>query len=586
MVKNEEYWINRALEMEEKRSKVTAQYIETFREQYGKAIQNIQKDIGKFFARFADQNNVSFKEARRILNSMELEEFHWTVEEYLKTARENVFSNHWTKELENASMKVRVSRLEGMLVDVQHEVEMLAAFQMDAFTELLTRIYTDTYYESAFTIFKGVGVGYSFSAIDSRRINKALEKPWASDVANFSTRIWNNKDKLVDTLNKTLTQMIIQGKSPDETISRVAKVMNTSLSNAGRLVQTEEAHIASVAQKDCYGDLDLEKFQYVATLDETTCETCGPMDRQIFTMSEWQEGINVPPLHPWCRCTTRPYIEGMEAGERFARNAEGKAIRVPGDMTYAEWKKKFIKPTNKVNVDVPDLKGGDIESSTNFIEWGKAVKEQWGVKHLHQKLTDLDFDTLKQTSVKMDEVFKEFPQIKGEVEYISSDKAGWMNTEFNGTSIGLHFNEVMYQPKSIKTLNENYVDSVKSRYHPQGTDVRSNGVHELGHVVEAWMIKKQSFNKYHALEDWNDCETAQNILSRACRNAKKTPAGKGLKNYELRTQISRYALESQSETIAEAFADYFANGDNSAVLSKEIIKVIKSDIKEIEDAMK
>ena len=585
-MKGENYWIDRALSMEAQRSALTAQYLETFKTEYQMAIKNIEKDIARFFARFAQNNNVSFKEARRLLNSMELEEFHMSVSEYLQKARENVFSNHWTKELENASMKVRVSRLEGMLVDVQHEVEMLAAFQMDAFTELLTRIYTDTYYESAFTIFKGVGVGYSFSAIDSRRINKALERPWASDAANFSTRIWSNKDKLVDTLNKTLTQMIIQGKAPDETIAKVAKIMNTSLSNAGRLVQTEEAHIASVAQKECYEDLSLEKFQYVATLDETTCSLCGPMDRHIFTMKEWNEGINVPPLHPFCRCTTRPYIEGMDAGERFARDAEGKAIRVPGDMTYAEWKKKFIKPTNKVNADVPDLKGGDIESCTNIVEWGRAVKKEWGVEHLHQKLTDLDFDTLKQTSVKMNDVFKEFPQIKGEVEFISADKAGWMNTEFNGTSIGLNFNEVLYQPKAIKTLKENYADSIKSRYHPQGTDVRSNGVHELGHVVEAWMIKKQAYNNVHALADWNDCETAQNILSRACRNAKKTPAGKGLKNYELRTQISRYALESQSETIAEAFADYFANGDKSAVLSKEIIKVIKSDIKEIEDAMK
>lgn len=585
MVKSEEYWINRALEMEEQRSKLTAQYIETFREQYGKSIENLKKDIARFYARFAQNNEVSYKEARRLLNSKELEEFHWTVEEYLQKARENIISNDWTKQLENASMKVRVSRLEGMLTDVQHEVEMLAAFKIDAMTELLTRIYTDTYYQSAFTIFQGVGIGYSFSAIDSRRINKALERPWAADATNFSTRIWNDRDKLVNTLDKTLTQMIIQGKSPDETIAKVAKIMETNLSNAGRLVQTEEAHIASVAQKECYDDLHVEQWQYVATLDETTCSLCGPMDRHIFTMKEWNEGINVPPLHPWCRCCTRPYVEGMNIGERFARDADGKSIRVPGDMTYEEWKKKFIKPTDKINVDIPDMKGGDIASSSNMYEWGQAIKDKWGVNQLHEKLTDLDFDTLKQTSIKMDEVFEEFPQLKGEIEFISSDKAGWMNTSFDGTHIGLNFNEQLYKPTSIKVLKENYVDSVKTRFHPSGTDVHSNGVHELGHAVEAWMIKKQAFNNVHALEDWSSCETAQNIVSRACRAAKKTPEGKGLKNFDLRNGISRYALESESETIAEAFADYFANGDKSTVLSKEIIKIMKADIKEIEEAL-
>lgn len=578
-----EYWINRALEMEKERSKLTVQYLENFKKQYQKAITNIQKDISTFYARFATNNEISYKDARLLLNSKELEEFHWTVEEYLEKARENVYTGNWALELENASMRVRVSRLEGMLTDVKHEVEMLAAFKLDALTELLTSIYTDTYYKSAFTIFQGVGVGYSFNAIDSRKINKALLRPWAADAANFSTRIWKDKDKLVNTLDNTITQMIIQGKAPDETIEKISKVMNTSLNNAGRLVQTEEAHISSLSQHDCYGDLDLDQFQYVATLDEVTCPTCGPMDRKIFNMSDWEEGLTVPPLHPWCRCTTRPYIEGMDAGERFARDADGKAVKVPGDMTYEEWKKKFINPTNNVNSSVTDRVS--IHDCETMSEWGDALKHDWGVENLNKKLNDLDFDALKQTSIEMDKVFKEFPQLKGQVNFISADKAGWMNTQFDGKTIGINFNETLFKPSAINNLKENYIYSVQTKYHPVGTNLYHTGTHELGHAVEAYIIKNQSFNSMHALEDWGSCETAQNIVSRACRSAKKLPSGKGFKNGELKQQISRYTLESPSETIAEAFADYFANEKKAQVLSKEIIRIMKEDIKEIEEAL-
>lgn len=56
-----------------------------------------------------------------------------------------------------------------------------------------------------------------------------------------------------------------------------------------------------------------------------------------------QAGSTAPPFHPWCRCTTAPYYEDMVGiGKRFARDENGKTYTVPSDMTYAEWKQKFV----------------------------------------------------------------------------------------------------------------------------------------------------------------------------------------------------------------------------------------------------
>ena len=49
-------------------------------------------------------------------------------------------------------------------------------------------------------------------------------------------------------------------------------------------------------------------------------------------------------LHPNDRCTTVPYYEDDEDenSTRFARDKNGKRIKIPANMTFNEWKKKYI----------------------------------------------------------------------------------------------------------------------------------------------------------------------------------------------------------------------------------------------------
>ena len=45
---------------------------------------------------------------------------------------------------------------------------------------------------------------------------------------------------------------------------------------------------------------------------------------------------------PGDRCTTVPYYEDDEDAMRFARDKNGKRIEIPSNMTFNEWKKKYI----------------------------------------------------------------------------------------------------------------------------------------------------------------------------------------------------------------------------------------------------
>lgn len=107
---------------------------------------------------------------------------------------------------------------------------------------------------------------------------------------------------------------------------------------------TEKAYFASLADIESYRRLGVEQFEFLATLDSRTSEICQEMDGRVFKVSQYEIGVNVPPLHPNCRSTTVPYFEDDEfdSGERAARGADGKTHYVPANMKYAEWKAKFV----------------------------------------------------------------------------------------------------------------------------------------------------------------------------------------------------------------------------------------------------
>lgn len=101
----------------------------------------------------------------------------------------------------------------------------------------------------------------------------------------------------------------------------------------------------------------------------------------------------------------------------------------------------------------------------------------------------------------------------------------------------------------------------------------------MGHILELALIKKQGYEyKFQETIAWNECKKAKEIISEACKSAKKTAEGKGLRNAQLKAAVSGYAQKDDSECLAEAVADYVANGENASILSKEVWKILKKKL--------
>ncbi|MEY8357063.1 minor capsid protein [Lachnospiraceae bacterium 54-53] len=344
--KNDSYWKVRMAALEDERYSRSSAYYRDLEKQFREASNDIQMDIERWYNRLADNNGISYAKARKMLKANELEEFKWTVQKYITAGKENAIDERWMKELENASARYHISYLEAMKLQIRQHAELLFTAYEGGMTEFLQNTYSENYYHSAFEVARGTGVGSNLVRLDTKKIDTLIRKPWAQDGSSFSDRIWSNKEKLVNKLHTELSQSMIRGSDPKKAIRNLAQVMDVSRSQAGRLIMTESAAIASSAQKDCFKGLGVEQYEILATLDTRTSEICRDMDGKVFDMKDYEVGVTAPPFHPHCRTTTVPHFDDeFSAVEmRAARDpVTGKSVEVSASMTYKQWHEEFVK---------------------------------------------------------------------------------------------------------------------------------------------------------------------------------------------------------------------------------------------------
>ena len=407
MSKSESYWKKRFEALENASNTYGQQTFRQIEPAFDKAQREIEKQIEAWYGRFAKNNNITMQEAKRLLNTKELKEFRWDVKEYIKYGRENDLNQMWMKELENASARVHINRLEALKIRTQHAAEVAFGNELDCIDAMARKVFTEDYYHTIYEIQKGFGIGWEIGQIDSRKLDTLVSKPWAADGKNFSQRIWGQRDQLVSELHTQLTRTCILGKAPDDAINAISKKFNTTKNQAGRLVMTEQAYFHSVAQQSAFDDLDVEEFEVVATLDSHTSEICQEMDGKHFPMKDYQPGVTAPPFHVWCRSVTVPWFEDNYTGERAARDKDGNTYYVPDSMTYKDWKKSMVDGDTSglevVEVVAPEKLHEEVKKAKLTVEeLNTSGQRMLGEAYEHHRITNdmkmTPYDELEGTS--------------------------------------------------------------------------------------------------------------------------------------------------------------------------------------------
>lgn len=349
-MRNADYWRGRFSILEDSAHQEAQRTIQDMEELYLDAQRSVQKEIESWYARFAVNNQISLTDARKWLTAGQLEEFHWSVEQYIKIGEQAGLDAAWLKKLENASTRFHISRLEAVQTGIQQQLELLYGNQVDSLDALLKKVVGNGYTHTAFEVQKGVGLGWDITGLDQKKLETLLSKPWTTDGRTFRDRCWLNKNDLVGSVSKSLTQGLLRGDSPAKITTAIQKQFGVHRYKAGRLVNTETTYFNAVATKECYKDLDVEMVEIIETLDSHTCSICGGLDGKVIPISQYEPGVTVPPFHPNCRGTTAPAIDPKYAGERAARNADGDVYYVPANMKYADWVQTFVNGGSKAGL--------------------------------------------------------------------------------------------------------------------------------------------------------------------------------------------------------------------------------------------
>lgn len=334
---SQEYWKKRALLAKQKEMASTAEYEVAMRSRLKDLENEFIKESKKWVTKYANENNQSLKEAADYLNSIDTSKFDMTLAEFEAKARAGGFE----KELNSAYYKTRIARLQELYRQYQELAARYADNEEDNMAIGLAKRYEDTYLLENYNKYLVVGgLDVNFAHFNEQELKDIVYQPWKG--GNFSKRIWNNYTKVMP---EVLTDVMFRSTALGYSYNRVERMLRDRFqgvvkSNIHRLVVTEMGHAAEQATKKFYKDSDIDQYQYLATLETHTCEVCAHLDGRIFYVKDEKDGVNYPLIHPYCRCSTVPYMKGLPDIEtRWYRDPITGKSKWTRNMSFNEWKR-------------------------------------------------------------------------------------------------------------------------------------------------------------------------------------------------------------------------------------------------------
>ena len=283
-----DYWERRQTELMQRLEKGTENTIKSLIESYERATKSINKEISRIYKNYSKSDVLDKKVLNQLLNKKETDIYRRNL---LTTINNNIKNENIKQKMllkyNSSAYSFRISRYEQLQESVDLELKKLADIEQQI-TEIR---YVDTikegYYHNIYNTQKATGLGFNFSQIDNKTINLLLNEKW-TDNANFSQRIWKNSEKLGNYLRTQLTADTMSGKTIQKIASELSSFMNVGLYNATTLVRTEVNHFANEAEMLSYEELDIEKYRFIATLDNVTCKHCAELDNKVFKLKNRQ----------------------------------------------------------------------------------------------------------------------------------------------------------------------------------------------------------------------------------------------------------------------------------------------------------
>ncbi|WP_051196049.1 minor capsid protein [Clostridium paraputrificum] len=503
-MKNNAYWTRRAnLRMEEyhKNSDSTIQKISAA---YDKAIKDINEDINKIFYKYQLDSGLSTTEVRELLNTKIPKKELDSIRKRIYNIQDEELKRYMMAQLNAGAYKARITRLEALKESVYINTKLAADVEINQSTKLYTDNIKKAYYSNTFDIQKGLGVGFNIAEMPIETIQEILKNNWSGK--HYSKRVWHNTDVLAKQLEEVITSGLMSGKSSRRMAQELQDLTDYGKFACERLIRTETTYVTNMAELESYKECDINKYIFIATLDLRTSSVCREHDREVHEVEKAEAGVNLPPLHPHCRSTTRAYLgeKTLNDIKRRARDPEtGKTYLVPGDMKYQDWYDKFVvdkygKGKTEVFEKMIKNKASDRKQFKKFKETlGKdspnTLKAFQELKYNNSEEWNLVKDYVKSRENNMISAFTPYSQYKEYKAIIDSDIVGLItNNGIKITGQSKHFIERVFgtneDPKTNRSRSGVEINDIKDALLNGSVRIRKSDPNSIKFITDKCMV--------------------------------------------------------------------------------------------------
>lgn len=300
------YWAGRQREYLEQLAKDEADLARRLSKVYASEAAKLDRMIAAYYQQYGEGNVIEYRrllqtisEADRTLLMERMDDFAAKYPQYahLMPVRASIYR---LNELEAIQWQIRLQ---------QYEIGAIEQEELDAhFREQARRAANDAA--------EAMGFGKEFYSYGSEVVRETVGQAWASG-KDFSERIWDNRERLAEYLNDDFSKAIARGVAY-EVISKDLRdrLQHNGSKTAMRLVYTEGTFLFNEAHARVFSQ-DFQYYQLSCVHDGKTCEVCKALEAyqqgHPAIYDERKPGTNFPPMHPWCRCDTVPYVEDWQA---------------------------------------------------------------------------------------------------------------------------------------------------------------------------------------------------------------------------------------------------------------------------------
>lgn len=363
-MKSSTYWDKRAIKRLTQNEKTSEKYIKRIQKVYNRASKNIQGELESIYRNYSNETGIDVQTLKTLLS---------------KKATKKVFDELKKQGLGDYvrdNYKSRISRLEQIQAQIYAKAKEVYPEEELEQTMCYYGVINEDYYRAIYDVQKGTGYDFSFNKIDDNMMNSVLSEKWSSK--NYSQRIWKNTNILADSVAEIVGGALLSGQGIEKTAKQIRERFGVGKYYATRLVRTETNYFHNLADSMAYEEMGIDKYVYVAVLDNRTSEICQEQDGKVYKYSEKEIGVNFPPLHPNCRSTTRGYLgEDAEKDlQRRARNPITGKNEVIGNIGYKDWYNQNVGTygTEKVEIAYKKVKNASVDRK-QFEDYKKYVEK-------------------------------------------------------------------------------------------------------------------------------------------------------------------------------------------------------------------